>query len=390
VSETLLMLVLLAISAACGWYLGRQNTIRSTGKRLSRLSTTYFRGLNYLLNEQPDKAIELFLQIARGDRDTIETQIALGHLFRTRGEVERAIRLHQGLLSRTDISDADKIAALLELGEDYMRAGLLDRAETLFSDLVRLDEQQDKALRHLLAIYQFERDWPKSIELARRVEQVSGESCAALIAHFYCEMAEQARRDGDRELARDRLLRALQADPESARAGMSLAQIEFSEGNGAAAMRQYERVARHATDYLPEVLAPLLACYQQYGDHERMRAFLAEMLERHDGVAPVLAMAQLIERDDGRAAALEFLADHVKDRPSIAAQAALIALGQQVSDGAARTVLDVLAYSTEGLLKRAPGYRCNRCGFGARSHHWQCPSCRVWGSVTPVHNAAVK
>jgi lipopolysaccharide biosynthesis regulator YciM len=390
VTDTLLMLTLLAVSAACGWYLGRQNTIRSTGKRLSRLSTTYFRGLNYLLNEQPDKAIELFLQIAHADRDTIETQIALGHLFRTRGEVERAIRLHQGLVSRTDISDADKIAALLELGEDYMRAGLLDRAETLFTDLVRLDEQQETALRHLLAIYQFERDWPKSIEFARRVAQVSGESCSNLIAHFHCEMAEQARRNGDGGLARDRLMQAVEADPNSPRAGMLLAQIEFAAGNLAAAIRLYERVARHDTDYLPEVLAPLLACYQQHGDHARARAFLAEMLERHHGVAPVLAMARLIEHDDGRAAALDFLASNVRERPSISTQAALIALGQQDSDGPARALLDVLADSTDGLLKRAPGYRCNRCGFGARSHHWQCPSCRVWGSVMPVQGDAVK
>jgi lipopolysaccharide biosynthesis regulator YciM len=390
VTDTLLVLILLAVSAACGWYLGRQNTIRTTGKRLSRMSTTYFRGLNYLLNEQPDKAIELFLQIARADRNTIETQIALGHLFRSRGEVERAIRLHQGLVSRTDISDADKIVALLELGEDYMRAGLLDRAETLFTDLVRLDEQQEKALRHLLAIYQFERDWPKSIEFARRVEQVSGESCAGLIAQLHCEMAEQARRSGDGTSARELLLQAAQADPNSSRAGMLLAQIEAADGNPTAAIRLYERVARNDTDFLPEVISPLLACYELCGDHARMRAFLAEMLERHDGVAPVLAMARLIERDEGCDAALEFLGKNVRERPSIAAQAALIALAQQATDGPARTVLEVLAVSTDDLLKRAPGYRCNRCGFGARSHHWQCPSCRVWGSVMPVQSAAMK
>lgn len=389
-SDTLLMLVLLVLAGACGWYLGRQGTIRSTGKRLSRLSTTYFRGLNYLLNEQPDKAIELFLQIANTDRDTIETQIALGHLFRGRGEVERAIRLHQALVSRTDISDAHKVAALLELGEDYMRAGLLDRAETLFTDLVRLDEQQEKALRHLLAIYQFERDWPKSIEFARRVEQVSGESCAGLIAHFYCEMAEQARRSGDLAAARARLTQAAEADPNSPRAGMLLAQIEANAGDSLAAIRLLERVARHDPDYLPEVLPSLLACYAQFDDSERERAFLAEMLERHEGVSPVLAMAGLIERSNGRDAAMTFLADNVRARPSIATQAALIDLGQHSSGAQLHGVLAVLADSTDGLLKRAPGYRCNRCGFGARSHHWQCPSCRFWGSVMPVQSVAVK
>jgi len=378
------LITLLPIAAAGGWYMGRQRSIRRAGQRVSRLSTTYFRGLNYLLNEQPDKAIELFLQIAHLDRDAVETQIALGHLFRRRGEVERAIRLHQGLISRNGISDEHKVLALLELGEDYMRAGLLDRAETLFTDLVRLDSNQDKALRHLLAIYQFERDWPKSIEFARRLEQVTGESCGRLIAHFYCEMAEAERRRGDIAGARSRLAQASGADPHSVRAGMLEASLDANDGNFHGAIRTYERIARIEPDYLPEILPSLLVCYAQCREAERARAFLAEMMECHKGVAPILAMAEWLEQHEGGTAAQEFLAARLRERPSVRAQAALIELSRTHAEAPASTLLDALHESSADMLKRTPGYRCNRCGFSARAHHWQCPGCRSWGTVMPV------
>lgn len=375
---------LLPLAAACGWYMGRQGSVRSAGQHVSRLSTTYFRGLNYLLNEQPDKAIELFLQIAHVDRDAVEMQIALGHLFRRRGEVERAIRLHQGLISRNGISDDHKVLALLELGEDYMRAGLLDRAETLFTDLVRLDRKQHQALRHLLAVYQFERDWPKAIEFARRLEEVTGESCGRLIAHFYCEMAEHERRRGDIASARERLAQASGADPHSVRAGMLEAAFDANDGNQHAAMRTYERIARIEPEFLPEILPPLLTCYAQCGEVERARAFLAEMMECHKGVAPVLAMAKWLEEHDGVAAALDFLTARLRERPSVRGQAALIEISRAHPAQPAPALLDVLHKSTVDMLKRSAGYRCNRCGFSARAHHWQCPGCRSWGTVMPV------
>ena len=149
ISEWFWFFLLLPIAAVSGWVIGRRGGERHSNSKVSRLSTTYFRGLNYLLNEQPDKAIELFLHIAELDKDTFETQVALGHLFRRRGEVDRAIRLHQALVQRPGLSDQQKVQALLALGEDYMRSGLLDRAETVFSDLVALDMRAPLAHRHL-------------------------------------------------------------------------------------------------------------------------------------------------------------------------------------------------------------------------------------------------
>ena len=174
----------LPLAALTGWVIGRRGGQRHGESQVSRLSSTYFRGLNYLLSEQPDKAIELFLHIAELDKETFETQVALGHLFRRRGEVDRAIRLHQGLVQRHDLSDAQRVQALLALGEDYMKSGLLDRAETVFTDLAKIDQRAPQALKHLISIYQAERDWEKAIDNAARYEEVTGEPMGKLISQF--------------------------------------------------------------------------------------------------------------------------------------------------------------------------------------------------------------
>ena len=388
ISEWFWFFLLLPIAAVSGWVIGRRGGERHSNSKVSRLSTTYFRGLNYLLNEQPDKAIELFLHIAELDKDTFETQVALGHLFRRRGEVDRAIRLHQALVQRPGLSDQQKVQALLALGEDYMRSGLLDRAETVFSDLVALDMRAPLALRHLIHIYQAERDWDKAIENARRYEAATDEPMGKLIAQFECELADRHRASGDEEAARAAVARAYQADANAVRAGMIEGRIEVEAGNDAGAIRAFERVARNDADYLPEVLPGLLSSYERVGDAPGARAFLAEMCEHYRGIAPVLAMTRMIEADEGVSAARAYLALQLKDRPSVRGEAALIDLTLAEEADPLATLHD-LKHITDQLLVRNPSYRCTRCGFGARSHHWQCPSCKEWGTVKPLLNYAV-
>jgi lipopolysaccharide biosynthesis regulator YciM len=387
ISEWFWFFLLLPLAAASGWVIGRRGGERHSDTQVSRLSTTYFRGLNYLLNEQPDKAIELFLQIAELDKDTFETQVALGHLFRRRGEVDRAIRLHQALAQRPGLSDGQKVQALLALGEDYMKSGLLDRAETVFSDLVALD-LAPLALKHLIGIYQAERDWSKAIENARRFEAATGEPMGKLIAQFECELADRHRAAGDVQAARDAVKRAYEADANSVRAGMLEGRIEVEAGNTNSAIRAFERVARNDPDYLPEILPALLKCYEATGDGTGARAFLAEMCEHYRGIAPVLALTRMVEVQEGVAAARAYLARQLKDRPSVRGEAALIDLTLAESADPLATLHD-LKHITDQLLVRNPSYRCTRCGFGARSHHWQCPSCKEWGSVKPLLNYAV-
>lgn len=384
-NEFALLFLLLPVAAFSGWVLGRRRSERTSGARVSELSTSYFRGLNYLLNEQQDKAIEVFLKLAEINRDTVETHLALGNLFRRRGEVDRAIRVHQHLIARPNLSQEEKTVALLELGEDYMRAGLLDRAETLFTDLVAMDALAPSALKHLIGIYQHERDWNKAIEHAQRLERVTGESQGATIAQFYCELADHARAQGAREEARVHVAQAFLAEPQCVRASMIEGHIESAAGHLDAAILAFERVADLDVDYVPEILSPLLDCYARAQRMQRAEEFLLDITERYQGVSPVLALAKLYATTRGEEAAIDFLNRILRQRPSVRALMALIDVNLQSASGEARDNFLILRDLTRKLVEGKAMYRCNKCGFGAKAHHWQCPSCKSWGSVRPIH-----
>lgn len=379
-------LLLIPAAIAIGWLLGRRGGEIKGGAKISRLSNTYFRGLNYLLNEQQDKALEIFLQIAEVDKETVETQFALGHLFRRRGEVDRAIRLHQNLVARTGLSEEQKTRAALELGEDYMRAGLLDRAETLFNDLVQMGVHAPKALQQLISIYQAERDWPQAIAHALKYEQITGEPMGESVAHYYCEVAEKFIHEENLKSARDQIALAYSSDSQCVRAGMIEGRLDLMENNDAGAIRAFERVARHDVDFLPEVLPQLMECYQRRGELMRARGFLQEVIEQYAGVSPLLALTDLIERDDGPQAAQEFLAKQLIQRPSVRGESVLLDKAFENPVIEPTETLKSIKQITDQLLVRSANYRCSNCGFGARSYHWQCPSCKSWGTVKPLLN----
>jgi lipopolysaccharide biosynthesis regulator YciM len=205
---------------------------------------------------------------------------------------------------------------------------------------------------------------------------------------FQCELAERYRTANDAEAARAAVARAYQADAKSVRAGILEGRLEVEAGHPEAAIRAFERAARHDPDYLPEILPGLLASYEQVGDVPGARAFLSEMCEHYRGIAPVLALTRLVERHDGLHQARVYLARQLKDRPSVRGEAALIDLTLSEGTDADATLHD-LKHITDQLLVRNPSYRCTRCGFGARTHHWQCPSCKEWGTVKPLLNYAV-
>ncbi|KZC35210.1 MULTISPECIES: lipopolysaccharide assembly protein LapB [Rhodanobacter] len=371
-----------------GWWASRQADARRSGAEVSELSSDYFRGLNYLLNEEQDKAIEVFLKLAEYNRDTVETHLALGNLFRRRGEVDRAIRLHQHLVSRPGLTDAMKTVALLELGEDYMRAGLLDRAEALFSDLVAMDAHAPSALRHLIAIYQHERDWHKAIEHARRLEVMTGEDEAPMIAQFYCELADRSRQHGARAEARDYLRQAFECQPGCVRAFMLTGRLLSEDGQHAEAVAAYEAAIKADIAFTPDILPPLLNSYARSQQMERAEHFLHDMLGRYHGVSPVLALTHLYRQRDGERAAIDFLTAQLRKRPSVRGLMALIDATMDKIEGEARENFLILRDLTRKLLEGQAMYRCSRCGFGAKAHHWQCPSCKSWSTIRPIHGVA--
>ncbi|HET7563253.1 MAG TPA: lipopolysaccharide assembly protein LapB [Rhodanobacteraceae bacterium] len=384
----LLLFLLIPVAAAAwsGWLLGRRTSARRSGARVTELSSHYFRGLNYLLNEQPDKAIEVFMKLAEFNRDTVETHLALGNLFRRRGEVDRAIRVHQHLVSRPNLSEAERTVALLELGEDYMRAGLLDRAEALFDDLVAMDAHAPSALRHLIAIYQHERDWHKAIGHARRLEKMTGDSQAATIAQFQCELAEQSRQHGARAEARGYLDEAFTSQPGCVRGYLISGHLYAEDENWHEAVLAFEKAVDADIDFVPEILPPLLDAYAHAGQMDRAEKFLSHVIERYHGITPVLALARLYRQREGERAAVQFLTEQLRQRPSVRGMMALIDATLDRTEGEAHENFLILRDLTRKLLEGRAMYRCNHCGFGAKAHHWQCPSCKGWGTVRPIHS----
>jgi lipopolysaccharide biosynthesis regulator YciM len=378
------LLAALPVAAYSGWWLARTIQRKSANRKNRLFSSQYFQGLNYLLNEQPDKAIEVFLELAEVNEDTVETHMALGNLFRRRGEVDRAIRFHQNIIAKERLKPEQRTRALLELGEDYMRAGLLDRAERLFADLIERDVQSPPALRSLLEIYQQEKDWPKALEQAQHLEKITGEHMGDVMAQFCCEMAEEALADGDREQVRRYLRQARRQHPECVRARLIMARLCENEGNFSGAMEAYEEVAELDTEYIADIIEPYLEVAERADSKNRARARLEFWRSQYDGISLVLRLTDFIAREKGNEEAGRYLIDALASKPSVRGLDHLIDLSR---DGhlPAGSSDDILKAVTSRLLRREPRYRCTHCGFSGLTHHWFCPSCKRWSTTKTIH-----
>ncbi len=383
---TAFLLVALAISAGLWLYLYLKDKRRHE-KLMGHLNHRYFQGLNYLLNDESDRAIDVFIKLAETSDDTFEPQLALGNLYRRKGEVERAIRLHQSLISKPDLPEPYRTRALLALGQDYMSAGLLDRAEILFSELVEVEAHSPAALKFLCDIYQQEQDWSDAIRTARRYEAVSGRDMKAEVGHFYCELADQALLEGDRDKAEKQLRQALRADPGSVRAELIRARMQQENGQWSEAIAAYQAAARRDLDYLPEFIADAVRCFQHAGRHEELNDWLESLMQQYPGISPVLARADIMHKEQGQAAAAAFIAEALQERDSVRGLEALIRLSKQAGSSAGEVSqhLDVLHHLVKKLLAKKARHQCRHCGFSARSLHWQCPSCKSWGTVKPIY-----
>ncbi len=379
-----LLWLLLPVAAASGWWAARREQERERSRRVDDRRAEYFRGLNYLLDEKPDRAIEVFGRLVEADPDTVEAQLTLGSLFRRRGEVDRAIHLHADLLSRPEIGGSVRGRARLELAEDYLKAGLFDRAETLLLELVDDAEHRPVALVRLLSIYEQERDWRKAIEYCDRVEQATGAPKRLAASHFCCELAEEALAARDAPGAQAWLARALELHPQCARAAMLRARIAVEAGEHRTALEDYQRVVRLSPHYLPEIVAPLRACYRALGLDAEWLACLRELAQRDPSGCVVGALAEALREQHGAAAALAFLETEVPTNPSMQGLRRLIDLKLAVGQPVRADELEALHRIGQRLLERSPRYRCDNCGFAAKALHWQCPSCKAWSAVKPV------
>lgn len=380
-SASLLIWLLLPLAAGSGWMAARVDQKRHQARK--DLPSAYFKGLNFLLNEQADKAIEIFIKVLEVNSETVETHLALGSLFRRRGEVDRAIRVHQNIIARPALDRDQRARALLELGQDYLKAGLLDRAENLFLELAEVRIHNEEALRLLMHIYQQEREWEKAISVCRRLGRAGSEGLSDIIAQYYCELAEEAYKRNEHENAREQARRALQSDKTCVRASMVLGKIEADLGRHKDAIKAWRRVEVQNPLYLGEVAPWLAKSYQALGDEEGLQRFFQEALSRHQDIGLILVLADVTERREGARAAEAFIVSWLRRQPSVRGLNRLIGLHVAQASGESRKDLEILKGIIEKIVEGRRRYLCHQCGFAGQSLHWQCPSCHRWNTMMP-------
>ena len=382
--DPLWLLLFLPVAAGSGWLAAKHSPNWWPRKAGYDLPAAYFRGLNFLLNEQPDKAIEVFIKVLEVDTETVDLHLALGNLFRRRGEVERATRIHQNLVARTNLDRNQRTQALYQLGQDYFKAGLLDRAENLFIELAELPEHSEPALRHLLQIYEQEKDWEKCISVSQKLARVSTRPMSRVIAQYNCELAEAAIIEGAYERARRYLESAFAADSGCVRATIQSGRLEALNGDHRKAIDTWSRIEEQEADYLGEVVGLIASSYKTLADEQGLREYLLSCSKRHRNAKLALALADALEAQGGARDTEEFLLDWVRRNPSIHALHRLIRVKLESSTDALRRDLDLLDTVIGGIVAREKGYECRQCGFAGRLLHWQCPGCKRWNTMMPL------
>ncbi len=379
--------VLLLFAGAAGWYFAY---VFYHGKKQPKIPGEYIQGLNYLLNEQPDNALEIFINLVEVDTETVETHLVLGNMFRRRGEVDRAIRVHQNLIAKPSLEPLDKSTAFLELAKDYLKAGLLDRAETLLVEVIEIGLRSDQAYPLLLSLYEREKEWQRAIDTAKEMARISGKKVHRITAHYYCELSQiefEKSRDGIIE-AKKLAKRALRCDKHCARASVLLGDYAMHEENHKSAIKYYQAVATQNPQYLPEVLMKIRTAFARLGDTRGFREFLASSKDTRFGGILLATLLSNLAADD---AERKIISGWLLDKPQLSLleiSAFLHSIQAEAGSPEARSLSGVglrkLHSSIDSFMRGYSSHQCGQCGFRAKTLYWQCPGCHYWGAVVPV------
>ncbi len=378
--------LLLLLAAAAGWFLA---LIIYKRPSKPKIPGEYLKGLNYLLNEQPDKALEVFIDLVDVDTETIETHLVLGNMFRRRGEVDRAIRIHQNLIARPAIEATDKSIALLELAKDYLKAGLLDRAESLLKDVIEIGLHTVDAYPLLLGLYEQEKEWDLAIETAKKVEKLKGIKMNHITAHYYCELSQIALDDSAsdegeaKKTAKQYAKKALSFDKTCPRANVLLGHIAMRDENYRSATKFYITVANQNPEYLPEVLMNLRKAFIKQDDHQGFKQFLSSIKDSNlSGITLSNLLEGLQENDDEKKLILDWLLD--KSKLSLLEVNGFLKSKNVNNESINELGLSKIQQSVEQFISDRSTHQCKQCGFHGKLLYWQCPSCHNWGTVVPI------
>lgn len=380
-----LLLLLLPVAAVSGWWFGWRSNAGKRRENGAPISSDYFRGLNYLLNEQPDRAIDVFTRMIEVNGDTLEVHFALANLFLKRGEVDRAIRIHQNIIARPNLTKEQRSYTLYQLGQDYMRAGVLDRAEGVFADLINDADYGMQSQRRLIEIYQQEREWGKAIDVARQLSRRSGEKLHSEIAHFYCELAMAALEGTNSAQALKMVKEALSFDRECARASIIEGGILQGQKKFSQALRAYQNIGKQDPTLLAEVVEPIANCYREMNKTDDAREYLQEMQDKFPSLDGALMLAALSRDVSGDQEAVRVIAGYVQEHPSLRGLMHLLDAEDDNSERL-RMIQDIVKRCQNGKAR----YSCRQCGFSSQNLYWQCPGCKRWDTVRLIDACETK
>lgn len=382
------LFLLLPVAALSGWVLAKQHYQRQPKKHAKAFNPEYFKGLNYLLNEQPDKAIDVFIGLLEVNSETVETHLALANLFRRRGETERAIRIHQNLIARPSLHGEQRLQAMVELGMDYMHAGVLDRAEHLFLELLHQPHPHPEAAKQLMRIYQQEKKWAQAIEMGKQIDSSKTGQVRPLIAQFYCELAEQQVHQ-DRHEAFNMLKQALLHDANCVRASLLEGRLYLALKQPRKALDALNNIEQQNSRYLSEALPYWYEAYQQLGDLPALRELLSQLISRHPNMTSArIMLTQIVAQLENTKAAQQLLYEQLHHHPSVEGLHTLIKLGENNQIA----LIPLIERITRTMVEKGDRYTCKNCGFSGKTLHWLCPGCSHWGTVRPteIHLTALE
>ncbi|MFC0169515.1 lipopolysaccharide assembly protein LapB [Pseudoduganella danionis] len=364
-----------------GWVAARVD-IRQLVSESRTLPRGYFKGLNFLLNEQPDKAIDAFIEIVRMDPESADMHFALGNLFRRRGETERAIRVHQNLLARPDLPVEQKEHAQYELGMDYLKAGLLDRAEETFNAMLH-GQYAVQARKALLEIFQREKEWQRAIEAALALQEAGAGSRQKEIAQFYCELAQDALVHLHPQDALVLLEKSLQADRVNVRATMLIGDAQLAQGDVEAALLTWRRVEQISVPHTALVAQRMMDGYSKVGRAQEGVNLLKSYLEQASSIDLIEVVYKAVLELDGVGAAKQLVVDELRRTPTLLGLDKLLEARLMDAPVSVVSELSMVKNLVHGYTQKLARYQCSHCGFKARQFYWQCPGCSRWETYPP-------
>lgn len=371
-------LLLIPVFFGLGWAAARVD-IRQVVHESRALPRSYFQGLNFLLNEQPDKAIDSFLEVAKVDQQTVELHFALGNLFRRRGETERAIRMHQNLIDRTDLDDSFRLHALSELGQDYLKAGLLDRAEEIFNKLLGTPFEEE-AKRNLLEIFQVEKEWLKAIAIAQELPDLASRRD---VAEYYCELAANEIIRSRPDAAREYLETAMQQNRKCVRASLLQGDLLLQGGDVEGAIGAWQRIEQQDPAYLALVAQRLLEAFRRLERRDEGIALLRGYLERYPSLDLLDVVYQLVLESEGTESAYRLVRDELQRNPTLLGLEKLMSARLPLATPETQPDIELAKTIVQTYTKRLSRYQCDNCGFKARQFYWRCPACGGWETYPP-------